>query len=1443
MNGYDEMQINERITRIYALNDVINELLSLNHCDHPFTNQAISSIITEELYLNFLDHAGPSSFNPTSKGSAFMSIALQTQLDETRYSHEQIQFLKEKNFASECLRETKAFFYDSLRNEWFNRPFIQFSFLDFGEGIPATLQAQYLATVKPDAKPTDDSIIDYAFEHDSSRSVISNDGLERSIPRGLFDTLTIVKRYKGLLVVRSAYGKILYDFTTTADKKMAIQKFGKKQYFPGTLISIYIPAVTDAKLISTSVIKPSIAYAPVREAKVRFLNFASILRRVESTKSRMYNSLLLEIRRAISVPGSRTLTFLICKGSEHLDQRLIKKAIFILLSDYTINAQNNVIILDAGPDWLLDEISNEIISLNQAIRNYKIHPLPLVNFDFKTNKPSVRWLGVYDEEDRLKLNDLLHDEISIAKSDFNDPDNVIGHINEFDQYGNLKSILPTRTEMLEQYRAAIASMYKNDIDDILRDFSCVKIAPKGSFFLTPGNYYQSEFIDLTNAVNDKNACKVMAQHLLRAIDSRISNLESLRFLTVSSVGAKLLRAMKGEGLGEGGVALSFDNWTDFEEQHDKDDRLRNGTFVIICDVLATGWLTRKVHTKLREFGSELALIAVIVSSFDSNSPDSNDFLEKYNHKLIALYDHPVRKFALDDLQKDLVKAPVIRINPFTNIPVTLSLEATNYQSSVLFPTSIRFDETRDEIHFDNRIIDLISDEHLNVGFLEFNRVVHPYFFKTNKILDIIDEQFLKEIFRKINKPKLQDATVQLFFPRKSGVQFVDFQKIRNALNNHSIEEIELERINTMEGWRFPHSIDYLNLKVKDNVCILLDDGSCSGDTLIQMVDEIALNHPKEIIVLCFIGRVHDHKREFFSRISQITTQAAVNVPIAIYFVSHWHIPTYYIDDNPNAKEIRWLKDVAAIQNTPQAIVKIARSVSKQIETQPLRGFKDYKYLPLDKKKKSIPKKELLLLREEVGKIISFRLYRESFVFFDLFMKKYGTKKTTPDRYKEIELLCATFILEPYLYDKVAKVVPDVVGKIEQFVRALIFGDQNIYEKLTYQWSKKDIVHLFFIVFKNEKLVSELTVENFKRLIIFTQKVDSTVNYILYRLLRYFPIRSSQFYEMRFDAKIRQVLEHLKAIDDPEIPTKEIKKFYNFIKSLPSRNDYASQLKKIQENYLLEKEKEFHDEKKSFNHNISRIIISLREVIKNLDDEGVMDAEVLTTMRQSWFKIQEFINPILAFDASHRGFFAPYIRYELSHKIDRLREMVGTIEDILYKSNNELIEREKLEMLNRYVVTIQEDVQINSVLHNVIENSTCDLLHDFINPLENELVDMSAGLRVEDRLKRRSEKFQANIPVRYVEKLLVMEIATNLRKYSDGNVTLKYSVTNDGCIEVEIINHIAQASNRISNGEGLKCIELLAEFKPFGFTYKKQPVDHSFKQTLTFNIFSNGPVKD
>jgi len=1443
INNYNENDIQDSINPIYGLNTVIADLLKTNKCYHPFTSNSLSTIITEELYLNFLDHSLVSSFNGFEL-MAFMSISFQSKLDEKKNSQEEIQKKRKLNFQTECLDETKDFFFDKANNKFNNLPYIQFSFLDFGQGIVRTLKDQYVNHKNGETENFESDILRFAFNYNSSRHPIfhEKESLEQFIPRGLFDALSIVKRYKGVLIVRSNYGKILFNFSYESDIDKAFSYFGnKKLFFPGTLISLYIPTIENPKHLNVSSIKPEIEFATVKPQNKKYFSIDSLSKKIDVAKEELYTILLTELKSKICEGNDHSLVFVSFKGC-NIPKRIIKKTIYYLLTDYDINQKNNVVVLNSPPENILDEIADEILSLNDALKNYKIHPLPIIDFDRNLKDLKVKWLGIYDDSDKKKLNDLLYEQYSIAKSDFKDPENIIGQLNEFDSYGNLISNFPNRNDIINFFKHENNVSLSMQVETLLQKHDCLKKDDNKSLYLCNGNYYQKEYVELSNLLNDKTDNDTVSKLLFDKLKLNIQNLKDYNFIGITTTSQKILKSLENQKLIRSEqYDSSLDNYHTFEKDLTEEKVDKTKRYILICDVISTGYLTQRLNQRLQHFGTNLDYVAVIVSILHPEFKTTESFLNEFKSKIFRLFEFPIVKFERAQLGNDIFSKQIIRINPHTNIPIRLSINETNFNESIAFHNTIRYSETENEITVRNEFLESISDDDVNIGFYKFNNVIHPYFFNTKYILNNLDEALLKKTFEKINNTGFYTEKIKVFYPRKSGIDNFKFKLLKDVLKNQHIEEIEIERFGTTEGWRFPHNTDYLSVKIENNFCFILDDGSCSGDSLIQMIDEISFYDAKEIVLLCFIGRVNDHKREFFSRLSQIRVKNGKIIPISIYFFCHWHIPTYYLDENPNTRETNWLERIIKLQNTPQSIKKIAASILREINPKEENTFTDHKYLPRKKGANQIPKKELLMIREELGKVIGYRLYKESFIYFDCFIKKYQKPIIKANYFQDIELLCAAFIYEPYLYEKIINVLPDVTERIENFVSELIFSNESkVFPQLTYIWEKKNILHLFFIVFKDEKLIEKLNdIKRVKKLIEFSQQKDSNINYILYNLLKYFPLTTFEFKYKKYDIKIRQFIKDLR--DDGNPYSKEVKKYFNFINSLPSRNDFDSQLAFLVENYNKQETPEFHLEKKSFDHNISNIIAAIRDCIYRAEANLNLEKKQIDSIREKWFGILDFVNPILQFASSFPDYLIPFPYFSLISSIEdgenSVRGMVGFTEKVIFSLTEQYSDKEKLFQLERNIINIQLILQIESNFYRLIKNRISNF---------NVLI-----LGICSDLKSSNIKFVINennllssihnimIPSFYSDELIRKEIVTNIKNYS--------STEEDAIVKIELINphnsslilNIENKKSKIeynkSNLEGIKCLYLLAASDLFRFNYKHELCGEIFIQKLTFKL--------
>lgn len=1435
---FSEAGIRKKIEPIYRLTAATDEILRNNKCHHPFTSKALSGIITEELYLNFLDHSGTSELSEFPR-LAFMNISFRDAMKDR--SPKKIQSILRKNFDEERLPEVRQFFFDEGTGSFHNTPYIEYSFLDFGAGIANTLREFYSREIELDPidlRPESDSnIIRYAFDHYTSRHPILDpqNRVNREIPRGLFDVIGVVQRYNGLLVVRSGFGKVIFNFRETQDVDQACCFFGKhSEYFPGTLISFTIPALEDETQLDLSAIKPSIVLNQIASQTRKYVCLQSIVDNTAGGKDQQCQSLIVQLRNTFCDRSEASLTFLSFLGS-NIERSLAKKLLYFLLSDYDVNLQNNVVILDLEDSSLLDDIGAEILRLPAAVQTFKLHPLPVVTFARAEDSISVRWLGVTDPDDVSRLNELLFEQHSLTRSDFNDPHAAIGQLNTFDSLGNFVSNFPNR----EQLRVDRARAIDTVVSYLLEKHQSITRDDGQSVYLCSGNYYQREYVDLSNLLNKNPDCRLISLLLWDRLRDAVTDLDDCRFICLSGLSEKILRALIAENLVAEDRCLFTESYFGIDRELTEENVCPDAKYVLICHVLSSGFITEALDAQLRRLGASLGEIGVLISILDRKWAVTEGFLDGFEKRIVALFEHPISKFTKEQIGS-VSPEGLIRINPHTHIPIKLRISRTFFEESVIFRSHAgKWNDFTDEIELQNDFLQLLPDEAILIGFLKQNNLIHPYYFDTKLVIESLSEKKLREIFDQVDRNSFQNEKLLVFCPRNSDIRRLDDSKLANILGNHQIEVIEIERFLTDQGWRFPHNADYLEGRIQEMpTCLILDDGSCTGDTLLQMVNEISFYDIKQIYMLCFVGRVPDHKREFLSRLKRMKKSEGKQVPVTVRFASHWHLPSYQLDENPNVREIRWLNSVIELQNTPVRIKRIAQSVLKEIEPRGRRQFIDHKYLPKDRKTGRIPKREMLLVREEIGKVTGYRLYRESYKYFNFFAQKYQRDFKEIRSFKELELVCAVLTVEPYLFERIREVLPDVVEIIERFVRHLIVSDSAAMDSQTYSWSKKDILHLYFIAFRGSRLIAEITPEMFRRLVEFGREAQSTINYVFYKLLEYFPINPSEFSSKRFDKELRELVDAIK--DDRSLPHHEIATYRQFVASLPSRQDFYSQRLRLFENYSHQKADEYHLESKSFGHNVSLINNLLDHCIAKLRNSNNISQSEIDRIRRCWISILEFVNPILAFSKRFPEYLTPFSYRSLFESIesgsDSVREMVGFNQSVVFRLNEAFKDDKSLEKVNENIIRMQLIVGIDSNFYNLIETPKANLYEFLTNFLakakEYEIEVDPVGLR------HCNADCVVSVPKLYMDKLIKDELVNNLRSHAildDGDpIKLTVSALPDGTKKISLTNKVRTRSEPgRSLFEGTKCLSLLSESVLFPFRYQYRNVDGRFSQDLFF----------
>lgn len=1420
IQNYDDRKIGEMLSRVYALEDATSEILRTNNCYLPFHNETLSSIVTKELYENFLDHFNTNSFN-SSLNQAFMSLALKRKLDEEYYSDSNIQSILERNFHEEAIPELKSFYFDSSKGQYRNRSLLQLSFVDFGEGIPTTLKKSYAKneSEKYDSSVNQDSkILKYAFNHDSSQhELFDRYKSDFIVPRGLFDLLSIVKRFEGLIIVRSNYGKIAFDFSDSKSIEDSIVYFGNNaHYFPGISYTIYIPERTIDDGIDSSAIKPYTSIGDFNFKKENVLNLSLFdiqLRHKEKAleKRELYNSLFDTLTGQLKTKDE-TLIYLDFTGYE-IDERIAKKIIFYLCTDYNVNLKNNVIVLNPPPLELLNEVQNELLMLGDVERTFKVHPTPFV-FD-RNDDVEIFWLGIFSESDKLKLDNLLLEDHDLRKSDFEEPESIVGHINQYDNYGNLRTIINSDS-LLRFYQKQAHVIQEKEVEKIIKP--CLKAFPN-SIFLCNGHYYQHSYLQLFDVLSNSDKRDYLIDILFNKIKETTGGLSNTVFIGITSSSHKILDYFEAKTGLDPANFVRLNNYFSFQDEDGFGQNLNNKKeIILLCDVVSTGFMVEHVERQLSLIGSSLKCIGVLVNAIDEEYNKENVDYKRLNSIIVSVFRLKLEKFnrsqISEELRADTLK--VVRINPFTNTPITQEIEESNYDDSILVENE--------------EFVKLINADHIRIGYYQFNSLIHPYFFdmKAVLMLERSSKVLLKKVFENLKRnEKIEDVEL-LFYPKSSAIEKIDYKFLLNEVfGNHSIDIYELERFSTSKGWRFPHPPQHLREIATSKKALVLDDGSCSGESILQMIDEIAFLDVSEIIVVSIIGRVNDHKREFFSRIRSIKSNTG-EIKVSIFFGSNWHIPTYNLAKSPVIEEQKKLESLIDFPNTPNFLKIIAQGVIDEVNPKSVNEG-DNKFLVTSKSGETISH-DLVLIRNEVGKIADYRFYKESFKFFDEFIAIYESKDKKirgESPYQLIEGICAVLLHEPYLFDSMKKVIPDVVVKIKEFVNSLFWSAKKIeLQDLHYSWSRKNLFHLVFIVYQNEELFEFLNAQKLNNLIKDFVLKNSDLNYLLFKLSYYLPINESEPERNNLTGKLHLLINQLIEYGNlNEEHLKTIKRFRSFSSTITTSGDFEASLSIVKTNYERITDDRYHNNWISTDHD------ALQMQLEIISEDYSSDVESKVKLR--FENVSVFLDDLLAFSNSFKSFFKPLGQKVVTDIESNLRSMYGKLTDQIDQLSSqsdiqEIINLEK-ELYNNYV---RSESYFYRVFKKIITKDLGTEFQKFIEEVKSEHEGISVKLTgaVPDGV-------QLRIPLIFITDVLFGQIQKNFRhadlskpvqfhwtKLNKTSVVLK--ITNYGLVDKEV---------ELGGGTGLLQLEALNDFPLEVINYSKIRKSDIFEQTIAFKI--------
>ncbi len=739
--------LDDKLDEIYLIEEDASEILNKFNSAIPFENQTLSHLLTTELFLNTIFHS--------ESNECYFSIVLNSKYDESiekeilinqGYSEEEaIQKAKNKviwlkrnilpnSITEERDKEILNFF--KLNGNYVNRNYLEFNYIDFGKGIPTTLEKEfdkyqnYLSELKiksiskykeetarlflfnkrDDNITKDSKILEFAFLLDSSKEPFDESlEIKDYMPRGLFFLVEVIKRFEGLILIRSKQGKIIYDFSDSRENHKAIRA-GKVDFnFPGTMITIFLPNETkDGRKIENTegAIEHEnfVVQKGIGKIKHSHLSIGQILsdafKRIDfkNDKSKLNYALYTELFKGLNKrlkaeneDKERRIVYIDFAG---INLSFIESKIFFYLvnTPYINENHTNVVITNISNKYA-DKLK-EIQELIRSTKPFHFRPIPCI-IHTKDIGIEILWLGVSNKSDENKLTELLLSppEIDfVSISEMKNPDLIHGNffrvnwVNRKDNSGNIfLNYFPDLNEIKYESCFRISKRLAKNI----KKYDLVWLNNKETAYLTSGGKFQYQFLNFIEllATFRKDGTTFYSKQIARYIVNKwlFDNIELpdridwIVSVTLSGqiLAREVLNELKvffkdGENIPE---LIRLAHYYEFENEEYGLNSINQGdTTIIVTDVISTGDLLNRLTKSIENRGAEVLRYLSIADVRD---------IEKYSNpkidlKLTSLMlpsDFSADKefdFNKYDSIQDFHKE-VIRINPIINAPVSIKL--------------------------------------------------------------------------------------------------------------------------------------------------------------------------------------------------------------------------------------------------------------------------------------------------------------------------------------------------------------------------------------------------------------------------------------------------------------------------------------------------------------------------------------------------------------------------------------------------------------------------------------------------------------------------------------------------------------------------------------------------------------------------------------------------
>jgi hypothetical protein len=1140
--------LDTELNEIFTLEEDVSQILDRFSTKTPFINKTLSHLITVELLLNTIHH---SKMNSTDISECYFSISHTTKFNrediETELYKKKIEIYKERfncsynaarekidpikeeeiinelnkritnrlprNIESERLSYTLSFFKERNENRYKNQSYIEFTYLDFGIGIPVTLKQNYSDNIGNQrvldklsinhfkCESIDSRILEYAFLLDSSKNPFNeNIKIQNFVPRGLYFLLETIRLYKGLLIVRSRKGEIVYDFSKTNKISESVLLSSIGYDFPGTMISIIIPEQLNEEIKVGPI--QEIKKISVKSAERKYISILDIYRRFQERYTcdlpfksiDLYNFFFYEINNMLDeaqANNSHTIIYLDFAGANlsYIDYKIF----YFLSNTPKINNHTNIVLLNIINKSLLRDVRNGLMNFEPFI----FRPIPCIIEE--KDGIDIKWIGIKSPEEEHLLNSLLkYNDYTLPSSDFQAPELLSGNVFEVnwlsdshDTANIQRSIfLPSINEIEYVNSELLNKKLKQRILHPSEKDENILLKPLNSVFLTSGGYYQYEFLKFIDLLFNKDSnnrafserIAISLFNTWRCKKGRIpDNIDWILTVTLSSqmlgrdVKKVYRRLLEIDENKKTPRLLKLAHYYEFSSEIGFEQIKKGENVLVVNDVISTGSLNFNIYNSLKAKKANVVAFFSIVDcriSDDEIDPETEK-RSLFNSDLDNISISLVENFPIHKYLKNIRNCEkVIKINPIINAPTTMELQHSE-SIKIIYPNV-------------SDVLRKMKPEHLLIGYFINNKSHHTYFPNTENIfLQYSGKEFLRDLINKViniekkrfqlenqlGKDDAKDMIIDyVFFPVFSGIEAFEDYHFQQYFNNKNLHSYPIPRIDTIKGWRFTFPPKILNKITEHKTVFILDDGSCSGETILQMIDSICFLDVRKIIVLSVFGRLEDFQREFFSRIKKMKVKNLKNnseksqdvdepiIDTHIYFGTHLNIHHYPFEQSTSfINENKILEShLFCLEKKPKTVDNYIRARIKDLN---ILDVKEYnadefiipKHLPVFKDTKTLDVVRFYEIRNILGRLDSYRIY-----------KQYYDETEFVDRC-DLEIIIGIVNHEPQILETIKHLLPELFLKLKNEINRIVFEEKFEESKQYYLWNKEALLMFLFLI--------------------------------------------------------------------------------------------------------------------------------------------------------------------------------------------------------------------------------------------------------------------------------------------------------------------------------------------------------------------------------------------